>query len=78
MTATPAPAELVEKWRNEQIEVPPAPHGSPAKSYNCALRACADELAASLAAHGRVEVTHRPNVYGRIAEIQCAAAEKAP
>lgn len=40
---------LPAKWRSELIDLPPAPHGSPAKSYNCALTACADELEAALA-----------------------------
>lgn len=39
---------LVEKWRGEVIPVPDPPNGSPAKNYNCALNACADELAAIL------------------------------
>jgi hypothetical protein len=47
---TPTPAELVEKWRQEAREM---------VAPDRALQAhdCADELAASLAAHGRVEVT---------------------
>lgn len=43
---------LVEKWRSELITVPPPPNGGSAKSYNCALTATANELAALLPADG--------------------------
>lgn len=51
--STPAPAELVEKWKADGD----AWYGDDFnRGRQAAAHQCSDELAASLAAHGRVEV----------------------